>query len=217
MTAAIYALSFWHYYLYWLAYRYGAIPLATFKRDAVTAKTVSLAALSLAYFATPLDLVSLVVVSTGFLLNIVAARALGSDRTYYGYEVAGLPPLRITAFPYSVIPHPMIVGNVLAFGGTLLNPAFRADWWPLAGAHVLLNLGLLLMEVAVTPHQPAAFRITVTSGCYIAGMGAVLGAAIGSWARGGIGPLLGVAISAGMLGGACLLYRRYSSGEKASP
>jgi hypothetical protein len=217
MTAAIYALSFWHYYLYWLAYRYGAIPLATFKRDAVVAKTVSLAALSAAYFVAPLDLVSLAVMSAGFLLNIVAARVLGSDRTYYGYEVAGLPPLRITAFPYSVIPHPMIVGNMLAFGGTLLNPVFRDAWWPLAGAHVLLNLGLLLMEVAVAPRQPASFRITVTSGCYIAGMGAALGAAIGSSARGGTGLLLGTAMGAAILGAACVLYRRYSSGKRAAP
>jgi len=217
MTAAIYALSFWHYYVYWLAYRHGAIPLAIFKRDAVAAKVVSLAALGMAYFAVPLDVVSLGVMSAGFALNIVAARALGSDRTYYGYEVAGLPPLRITAFPYSVIPHPMIVGNVLAFGGTLLNAGFRQEWWPLAGAHVLLNLGLLVMESAIAPRQPAPFRITVTSGCYIAGMGAALGAAIGSAAGGGTGLLLGAAMGASILGTAYALYRRYTSGERAAP
>ncbi len=36
----------------------------------------------------------------------------------------------------------MIVGNVAAFGGTLINPAFREQWWPLAGLHVALNIGL---------------------------------------------------------------------------
>ena len=217
MTVAIYALSFWHYYVYWLAFRYGALPLAVFRRDAVAMKTMSLAALGMVYLAAPLDLASLAVMSAGFLLNVVAARALGSDRTYYGYEVAGLPPLRIAAFPYSLIPHPMIVGNDLAFGGTLLNPDFQKEWWPLACAHVLLNLGLLLMEIAITPRRPPPFRITVISGCYIAGMGAALGAAIGSWARGGTGLPLGAAIGAGMLGTACLLYRRYSSGEMATP
>lgn len=46
---AIYALSFWHYYLYWLAYRFGAVPLAVFKRDAVLMKTAALSALGFAY------------------------------------------------------------------------------------------------------------------------------------------------------------------------
>ena len=46
---AVYALSFWHYYLYWLAYRFGAVPLAVFKRDAVLMKTAALSALGFAY------------------------------------------------------------------------------------------------------------------------------------------------------------------------
>src|SRR6185369_3613661 len=74
----------------------------------------------------------------------------GIDRTYYGHEVAGLPPRRITAFPYSLTRHPMILGNVAAFGGTLINPAFRQHWWPLAVLHVSLNIGLLVMELAGT-------------------------------------------------------------------
>jgi hypothetical protein len=150
-TLAVYALSFWHYYLYWLAYRYGAVPLLEFKRDAVLMKTVSLLALASAYLAAPLDPASLAVAAAGFLLNALGAAALGSDRTYYGREVADLPPLRVTRFPYSVVSHPMLVGNMLAFGGTLLNAEFRAQWWPLAFAHVALNLGLLVMERYVAP------------------------------------------------------------------
>jgi hypothetical protein len=75
---------------------------------------------------------------------------LGVDRTYYGHEVAGLPLRRITAFPYSLTNHPMILGNIAAFGGTLINPVFREHWWPLAGLHVALNAGLLVMELAGT-------------------------------------------------------------------
>ena len=37
--------------------------------------------------------------------------------------MAGLPARRITAFPYSLTSHPMILGNVAAFGGTLINAA----------------------------------------------------------------------------------------------
>jgi hypothetical protein len=72
--------------------------------------------------------------------------------------VAGLPPRRITAFPYSLTDHPMILGNIAAFGGTLLNPVFREHWWPLAGLHVGLNIGLLVMELAGT-HRRRIVRI----------------------------------------------------------
>jgi Phospholipid methyltransferase len=148
LPLAVYLLSFWHYYLYWLAFAFGAIGFDAFKRDAVAMKTVSVAVLAVVYLAAPIDLASLGVIAGGILLNARAAAVLGIDRTYYGHEVAGLPPRRITAFPYSLTDHPMILGNVAAFGGTLLNPAFRQHWWPLAGLHVALNIGLLVMELA---------------------------------------------------------------------
>ncbi len=148
LAVAVYLLSFWHYYLYWLAFTFGAVPFDVFKRDAVAMKAVSVAALAVVYLATPLDLVSLAVIAGGFLLNLRAASVLGMDRTYYGHEVADLPQQRITVFPYSLTAHPMILGNVAAFGGTLINPAFAQDWWPLAGLHVAFNIGLLAMERA---------------------------------------------------------------------
>jgi hypothetical protein len=147
LPRAVWLLSFWHYYLYWLAFAFGAVPFDIFKRDAVAMKTVAVAALAAVYLAAPLDPVSLAVIAGGILLNVRAAAVLGVDRTYYGHEVAGLPPRRVTAFPYSLIAHPMIVGNVAAFGGTLLNPAFAERWWPLVGLHVALNIGLLAMEL----------------------------------------------------------------------
>ena len=216
---AIYALSFWHYLLYALAYRFGAIPLAVFKRDAVLMKTVALVALGTVYFAAPLDIASLAVVAGGFLLNVVAAAVLGSDRTYYGYEVADLPRRRVIAFPYSLISHPMLIGNVVAFGGTLINPEFRQEWWPLACAHMAFNLGLLVMERAVTPLRLSA-RATANGGdalrpCYIrVGLVVVAAGALGA-AAGASGALdLGVPI-ASALGScivllACVLFCRYA-------
>ena len=146
LALAVWLLSFWHYYLYWLAFAFGAAPFEVFKRDAVAMKAVSVAALAIVYLAAPLDVVSLAVIAGGILLNARAAAVLGVDRTYYGHEVAGLPPERITAFPYSHAAHPMILGNVAAFGGTLLNPDFASAWGPLAALHVALNIGLLVME-----------------------------------------------------------------------
>ena len=147
LALAVWLLSFWHYYLYWLAFAFGTVPFSVFKRDAVAMKTVSVAVLAAVYLAAPLDLASLAVIAGGILLNVRAASVLGIDRTYYGHEVAGLPARRITAFPYSLIAHPMIVGNVAAFGGTLLNPAFAEQWWPLVCLHVALNIGLIVMEL----------------------------------------------------------------------
>ncbi len=151
---AVYALSFWHYYVYALAFVVRAVPPTVFKRDALLLKSVSLAAFASVYLTAMPDPLSLLVVVAGFLLNITAAAALGSDRTYYGHELANLPVKRIVAFPYSLTAHPMLLGNMMAFGGTLLDAAFRAGWWPLAVAHVLLNLALLGMEVLAKPRRP---------------------------------------------------------------
>jgi hypothetical protein len=145
-SLAIYLTGFWHYLLYWLAFTFGTIPHAVFKRDAVALKAVSVTGIASVYLAFPLDPLSLAVIAAGILLNAVAAAALGADRTYYGVEVAGLPPRRVERFPYSMVAHPMILGNVLAFGSTLLNAGFRKDWWPLAVLHVVSNMGLLVME-----------------------------------------------------------------------
>src|SRR4029077_17310310 len=131
------------------------VPFDVFKRDAVAMKTVSVAALATAYLAQPVDPVSLIVIAGGIRCNAGAAAALGIARTYYGHEVAGLPPRRITAFPYSLTGHPMILGNVAAFGGTLINTFFRAEWWPLVVQTVVLNAGLLTMDLAGPRHRRA--------------------------------------------------------------
>lgn len=150
-AAAIYLLAYWHYAAYAAAYRFGAVAPARFRRDAVFLKTVSLAGLGWAYFAAPLDWLSIGLVAAGFALNAQAARVLGAERTYYGAELTALPPQRAAAFPYSITAHPMLYGNLLAYAGTLLNPIFRETWWPLALGHLVANVGLLVMEARVTP------------------------------------------------------------------
>jgi hypothetical protein len=150
------AASFWHYLVYALAFRFRNVSLAMFKRDALLTKSASLLAFGYVYFAEPLNVASLVASALGLLLNVSAVSALGADRTYYGHELEALPPKRVIAFPYSWMSHPMLVGNMLAFGGALLNPDFRNDWWPLAVAHVLLNLAIILMEAYGKPQRKRA-------------------------------------------------------------
>ncbi len=212
---AVYALSFWHYHLYVLAYVFGAVSPPVFRRDAIAMKSVAMIALGWLYLSAPPDLLSLAVVAIGFALNFLAARALGAERTYYGHELAALAPRRVTAFPYSCVTHPMLLGNMAAFGGMLINTEFRHEWWPLAAMHVVLNLGLLVMERVVTPQRRRArsARSAGNSGslvaapdrgasaadvalmCAFAALGAVLG-----WQAGheipGINPLLGAQIGA---------------------
>jgi hypothetical protein len=220
---AVYALGFWHYYLCGLAYRYGAVPLPVFKRDAVLMKSVALVALGSAYLSAPLDYASLAVVAAGFLLNTLAASALGSDRTYYGDEVANLPPLRVTCFPYSVIAHPMLIGNMLAYGGTLLNAGFREQWWPLACTHVALNLGLLVMERRVTPLRRAASSVECTPRPWswpralaLAAVGAAIGIGAAQVA-GSTSTLLAAGVGATVVGYGWILHRAYSEPARPAP
>ena len=153
-AVAIYLVSFVYYGLYWYAFAWGVDSFDVFKRDAMLLKAVSVAALAFIYLQAPPDILSLGTIALGILLNARAAAVLGIDRTYYGQELAGLAARRITEFPYSLMSHPMIVGNVMAFGGTLLNPEFRAAWWPLAALHVVLNIALLAMEWAGPRRRP---------------------------------------------------------------
>jgi hypothetical protein len=208
LPLAVYLLSFWHYYLYWLAFAFGAVPFVVFKRDAVAMKTVSVTALATVYLAAPLDLFSLAVIASGILLNVRAAAVLGIDRTYYGYEVAGLPPQRVTAFPYSFVAHPMILGNVAAFGGTLINPEFARDWWRLACLHVALNIGLLAMELAGARHGRS-----VRIGGGLVFVAVLLGSVCAAPRVGNTAALPVTLLGAASVACAWILYRRYAQGE----
>lgn len=206
-TVAVYALSFWHYGLYLLAVAFAAVPLATFKRDAMLVKGIALAALFAVLASGSPSLLALTVVAAGFALNAAGAAALGTDRTYYGHEIAGLPHARITRFPYSVTAHPMLYGNMLAFGGTLLDAAFRRDWWPLAVLHVAANLGLIAMEgAAAVPDRRKSMAMalarvachdSVVAIGFVVATGAVAGAALALLVGAG-----GVAVPA--FAGACM-------------
>lgn len=219
-AVAVYLLGFWHYVLYWLAYRYGAVPPAVFRRDAIVLKAISLSTLAWVYLQVPLNLASLAVISGGFALNALAAKVLGAERTYYGYEVASLPPVRITSFPYSLISHPMLVGNVIAYGGTLLNEAFRRQWWPLACLHIACNVGLLLMESCVEPlgrRAPAAREQPARDGRdSLFGLAApwvaagTIAVAVAVWATTRTGVALGIAIGLAVTTCAVVFFRTYA-------
>lgn len=165
---AVYALSFWHFPVYVLAYLCRMIPQDRFIQDAVALKTISLLVFVIVLLSTLPNGLAIVAMAVGFTLNITAARALGTKRTYYGYELAGLPPKRVTSFPYSLTAHPMLIGNMLAYGGILLDASFRMNWWPLAVLHVILNLLIIINE--------AYGKENHTTGVVAASAGLVIGA-----------------------------------------
>jgi protein-S-isoprenylcysteine O-methyltransferase Ste14 len=179
---AVYSLSFWHYLFYWWAYRYGAVRPARFRRDAILMKSVALTALASAWLVQPWHWGPALTIGTGFILNLAGARALGHTATFYGWELGELgelPQQRVTRFPYSVVPHPMLAGNIIAFGGTLLHPGFRRSWWPLAVVHVALNIALIVMETSVAPRRrvgarSAAWAMTTVVGVTLAAGGVAL-------------------------------------------
>jgi hypothetical protein len=217
VAVAVYALSFWHYYVYWLAYLFRAVPLAAFKRDAIMMKCVSIAVLAWAFLSEALDFISLTVVTLGFALNTYAAIKLGSDRSYYGYEIGGLPHQRITSFPYSMTAHPMLIGNIVAFSGTLINADFREHWWPLAVGHAAMNVGLLIMETTISADSKfiRSLRATSVAARYVIGIAVLaLGAAIGYAAGGPLHPAIGALV--GLIGYAyaLALFSLYSIGER---
>lgn len=214
---AVYTLSFWHYYLYLLAYRLGAIPLSVLKRDAVLMKSVALTLCGWLYLQAPLDWPSLLLVLAGFGLNAAGAWALGSDRTYYGYEIAALPPERITRFPFSWISHPMLAGNIVAFSALLLNAEFRQQFWPLAAAHVACNLGLLAMETFVRPLRLAQGKSpSHQHDLHASALSLLAGAATGLWAASRSGVPLAFALGAIIAIGAWALYRCYTAAGSAA-
>ena len=222
ISVAFYTLSFWHYYVYLLAYRFRAVPLSAFKRDAIAMKCVSLAILGWAFFSGTPDIISMSVSALGFALNAYSAVILGSDRSYYGYELGGIAYHRITSFPYSMLAHPMLIGNIVAFSGTLINADFRENWSPLAVTHAVMNVGLLFMETTISADSRSKRFVRVTSvpAKYIIGITVVtFGAAIGYATVGpleiSIGILLGVITSTYAL----VLFSLYSTDarENAPP
>ncbi len=195
----VWLLSFWHYLIYALAFVFRTVPIAVFERDAMLMKGVSLVVFGALYLTAPLDLLSLVVVALGLGINLSAAAALGTERTYYGYELGAVPAKRITAFPYSVLAHPMLIGNAVAFTATMLNDPFRAAFWPLAVAHVILNLAILVMEVQARPRRlpvPAALDRYRRLTTWPAGAGLVVaGSLLAGLAVGGVLFFAGVALA----------------------
>lgn len=126
------ATSFRHYLLYITTLAFGRPNAASsinkpaahgfLMRDAKLYKTIALAHLGRRIL--PLvdvrgDWPAVLAAAAGFAVTIAATARLGMVRTYFGAELGFVKPKWISGFPYGTIPHPMIVGQLVALGSIL--------------------------------------------------------------------------------------------------
>lgn len=119
--------SFRHYCIYitTFTYRQPMVAHGEFMRDVLFFKTVAISHLSrrlLPMVELPKDAPGLLLVTAGFGITMLATARLGMIRTYFGSELGFVKPKWIEGFPYGVIPHPMIVGQIIAYSAVLY-------WW----------------------------------------------------------------------------------------
>uniref|UniRef100_A0A7S2DDC3 phosphatidyl-N-methylethanolamine N-methyltransferase n=1 Tax=Octactis speculum TaxID=3111310 RepID=A0A7S2DDC3_9STRA len=130
---------------------------AAWKRDVLLFKTVALCNLGYIYlkpyvlngFSGFPDIISLAMIAVGYYISIAATQALGIDGTYFGIELGHVKAeyTFVKDFPYNVIPHPMILGQVFALLG-LFKPAHVHQDWPwVIPVHIALYLTHMTQEI----------------------------------------------------------------------
>jgi Phospholipid methyltransferase len=146
--------SFRHYAVYITTFAFRSPPVAHgfLMRDSKLYKTIALMHLSrrlLPLVQLPRDVPGVVMAILGFSITILATAQLGMVRTYFGSELGFVKPEWISGFPYNTIPHPMIVGQLLAYSNILY-------WWReempkettmLVGAHMACYVAHMLQEM----------------------------------------------------------------------
>ncbi|MEO0602828.1 MAG: methyltransferase, partial [Myxococcota bacterium] len=147
--------SFVHYLLYVFVFEFRDwISFGQFKRDAMFFKGVSYTMIAAIYLSVPvINPLSLGMMAVGYGLATAATAALGVDRTWFGVELGQLEPERITAFPYNVVPHPMIVGAGIGLVGIALHEPFWTTYPWLVPMH-LLGYSIHLVQEATDPLAP---------------------------------------------------------------
>jgi len=119
--------SFRHYCIYicTFAYRQPMVAHGEFMRDALFYKTVAIMHLSrrlLPMVELPRDAPGLLLALAGYATTMLSTARLGMVRTYFGAELGFVKPKWVEGFPYGVIPHPMILGQIVAHSAILF-------WW----------------------------------------------------------------------------------------
>ena len=154
--------SFRHYCIYMstFAFREPDVAHGNLMRDAKFYKTVAMCHMAyrlLPVLQFPKDLPVVACAAAGFAVTILATIQLGFVRTYFGSELGFVQPKWITGFPYNTIPHPMIVGQLFAWGSILYFLAIREDRLTmetinLIGAHMTFYTAHMVQEMMTSSY-----------------------------------------------------------------
>ena len=149
---AFLATSFHHYFIYFgTFYQRVGVAYYRFQRDAEFYKVISIGQLALKYVLVTsrdgIDWTSMALIVGGYSVAGAAAVALGIDTTYFGIELGISKPIRVTSFPYNVIPHPMIVGACVALSGFHKLEGLREEHPYVAPTHIMLYLLHMTQEI----------------------------------------------------------------------
>ena len=146
--------SFRHYCIYisTFAYRQPMVAHGEFMRDVLFYKTVAMMHLSrrlLPMVDLPKDAPGLLMVLAGFAITMLATARLGMIRTYFGAELGFVKPQWVEGFPYGVIPHPMIVGQIIAYSTVLYwwNDRISSENALLMGGHISFYTVHMFQEI----------------------------------------------------------------------
>jgi len=154
--------SFVHYIRYITTfYLRRGIDFGSFKRDVLLFKSLALFQLFFMYFCPTAfkgynpnttvlpfewDVVSIAMIIGGYTISALATKAIGIDRTYFGSELGLVPPKWIDQFPYGYIPHPMIVGQIIALLGVYKAQHLRTLSPYVIPMHIFLYVVHMLQE-----------------------------------------------------------------------
>ena len=149
----LYLTSFVHYIIYISTYHHRKdINFGDFKRDALFYKTLALINIIfiLKKYIKPnkngKNNLPILLIIFGLLLTLYSSYKLGLDHTYFGYELGKVKAKWVTGFPYGTIPHPMIVGQLIAFIGILLIKGVAKDYKYYFGLHILFYIFHMVQE-----------------------------------------------------------------------
>ena len=158
-TAFLVLTSFRHYCIYMttFAFRQPMVAHGFLMRDAKFWKTIALMHLGRRLFpliVLPDDIPGVVLAAAGFAITILATARLGFVRTYFGSELGFVKPNWITGFPYGYIPHPMIVGQLLAYSCILawFWERLTTETITLIGTHMTFYTAHMVQEMLTSSY-----------------------------------------------------------------
>lgn len=146
----IYATSFIHYFIYIGTYYYREnILYGQFKRDCIFYKSLSMINLISIYYNSimnNIDIKLFIIIISGFFISISASYKLGKDATYFGSELKQIENKKIVSFPYNIIPHPMIIGQIISFIGLMFLSNNKHSSY-IISLHISLYMIHLIQEI----------------------------------------------------------------------